>query len=87
MKVTSEKEMCDTDSFYLEPTRCAHIGKVRISVCVCELCTVMCAREKCVCARASIVVSRHLVALTAVAAGRVRDSDSATFVVKNRTRL
>ena len=50
---------------------------------MCELCTVMCAREKCASARVQVgVVCTPPVALTTVATGWVRNSDSSTSVEK-----
>ena len=75
--------MRNTDSFYLEPMRCAHIGKV-LWIVHCGVRT-----KKCASARVQEgVVSTHPVALTAVATGWVQNSHSATSVKKIiRTRL
>ena len=65
------------------PCTLSQCQRVSIGKCgsMCELCTVMCAREQCASARVQAdVVSTPPVALTAVAAGWVRNSDSATSV-------
>ena len=62
--------------FHLEPMRCAHSGKKVLY----ELCTVMCARENVSARVKEDVVSTPPVAKTAVAAGGVRNFDSATIV-------
>ena len=55
---------------------------------MCELGTAMCAREKSASARVQVgAVSALPVAPTAVATGRVRNSDSATSVEKNWNKI